>query len=60
VLVEPRAGGTNQITAIELFSNLNRRDYAKMPGEENPDSVTTTSLDTYYRAWPMDGIGGGR
>lgn len=53
VRVQPNAGGTNQITAIELFSNLNRRDYAKMPGDEDPNTVTATSLTTYYRAYPM-------
>ena len=60
VIVEPRAGGTNVVTAIELFSNLNRRDYAKLPGDEDPDTVTTTSLDTYYRAYAMTNAGAGR
>ncbi len=60
VIVEPRAGGTNQITEIEVFSNLNRRDFAKLPGEENPDDVTAASLDTYFRGWPMQSIGGGQ
>jgi hypothetical protein len=60
VIVEPRAGGTNQITEIEVFSNLNRRDYATLPGDEDPDSVTSTSLTTYYRGWPMADLGGGR
>lgn len=59
-IVEPRVGGTNQITAIELFSNLNRRDYAKIPGDENPDAVTATSIDTYFRGYPMAALGGGR
>mgnify|MGYP003601668790 CR=1 FL=1 len=59
VRVQPNPGGTNQVTAIELFSNLNRRDYVQMPGDENPDDVTTTSLDTYYRAYAMDDVGGG-
>ncbi len=59
VRVQPNAGGTNQVTAVELFSNLNRRDYVKMPGDENPDDVTTTSLDTYYKAYAMTNAGGG-
>ena len=59
-IVEPRVGGTNQITAIELFSNLNRRDYAKIPGDENPDAITATSIDTYYRGYPMTSLGGDR
>lgn len=60
VLLEPKVGGTNVVTAIELFSNLNRREYAKIPGDENPDSVTSTSLNTYYRGWPMTSLGSGR
>lgn len=59
ILVKPNAGGTNVVTSVELFSNLNRRDYAKLPGDEDPNTVTTTSLDTYYRAWTMSPVGGG-
>lgn len=58
VRLQPNVGGTNQVTAVELFSNLNRRDYVKMPGDENPDDVTTTSLDTYYKAYAMSGSAG--
>lgn len=60
VIVEPNAGGTNQVTEIEVFSNLNRRDYVKLPGDEDPDAVTTTSLNTYYRGYPMTSLGDGR
>ncbi len=60
VILEPKAGGTNVLTAVELFSNLNRRDFAKMPGDEDPNTVTATTLDTYYRAWPMTSLGSGR
>ena len=60
VILEPKVGGTNQVTAVELFSNLNRRDYVKLPGDEDPDTVTSTSLDTYYRGYPMSDLGGGR
>ena len=59
VLLAPNAGGTNQATTVELFSNLNRRDYANMPGDEDPDDVTTTSLATYYKAYAMTNAGGG-
>ena len=59
VRLQPGAGGTNVLTAVELFSNLNRRDYAKMPGDEDPDTVTTTSLSTYYKAYTMSDLGGG-
>ncbi len=51
--------GTNTLTAVELFSNLNRRDYVQLPGDEDPDTVTTTSLDTYYKAYTMTNLGGG-
>lgn len=60
VVLQPNAGGTNVVTAVELFSNLNRRDFAKLPGVENPNNVTTTSFDTYYLAYTMTDIGGGR
>jgi hypothetical protein len=40
------------VTAVELFSNLNRRDYAKLPGDEDPDTVTASSATTYYRGYP--------
>ena len=59
VLVTPNVGGTNAVTAIELFSNLNRRDYVKLPGDEDPGTVTTTSLDTYYKAYAMTNVGSG-
>jgi glycosidase len=59
IRLEPRTGRDNQIAEIEVFTNLNRREFAKIPGEENPDSVTSTSLDTYYLGHPMtpDGTG---
>ena len=58
--LEPRTGRDDQITQIELFTNLNRREFAKLPGEENRDSVTSTSLDTYFLGYPMSAVGGGR
>jgi hypothetical protein len=59
VLLKPNEGTGNTVSDVELFSNLNRRDFAVMPGDENPDSVTTASAGTYYRAYPMTSIGGG-
>jgi hypothetical protein len=59
VILQPNTG-TNALTDVELFSNLNRRDFVVLPGEEDPDSVTTTSATTYYRAYPMSSIGGGQ
>ena len=59
VVLEPRTGRDDQIAEIEVFSNLNRRDYAKLPGDEDPDTVTSTSLDTYYLGYPMASVGGG-
>lgn len=60
VEIEPRTGRDGQIVDIELFSNLNRRDYAVLPGDENWDDITPTSLDSYYMAYPMEDLGGGR
>jgi len=60
VEVEPRTGRDGQISRIEIFTNLNRRDFARLPGDENPDSVTPTSLNTYYRSYPMTALGNGR
>jgi glycosidase len=59
VVVEPRTGRDNQIAEIEVFTNLNRRDHAKLPGDEDPDTVTSTSLDTYYLGHPMQSAGSG-
>ncbi len=58
VILQPNATGT--LSDVELFSNLNRRDFAVLPGDEDPDTVTTASGTTYYRAYPMTSIGGGR
>ncbi len=55
VRFKPNAGTGNTVSDVELFSNLNRRDFAVMPGDEDPDSVTTASATTYYRAYPMTG-----
>ena len=59
VLFEPNAGTGNTVSDVELFSNLNRRDFAVMPGDEDPNSITADSADTYYRAYPMTDLGGG-
>jgi hypothetical protein len=58
VILQPNAGPTCTVSDVELFSNLNRRDFAKL--EEDASTVTTASRDTYHRAYPMAAIGGGR
>jgi hypothetical protein len=58
VIVQPNADGTNVVSDVELFSNINRRDFAVM--EENFGSVSTLSQTNYYRAYEMESIGGGR
>jgi len=58
VILQPNANPGETVTDVELFSNVNRRDFVKM--EEDPDTVTTASGDTYYRAYTMNDIGGGR
>ena len=57
VILEPNIAG---VSNVELFSNLNRRDFAVLPGDEDPATVTTTSESTYYRAYSMADIGGGQ
>ncbi|MEI6085560.1 MAG: alpha-amylase family glycosyl hydrolase, partial [Verrucomicrobiota bacterium] len=57
VILQPNIAG---VSNVELFSNLNRRDFAVLPGDEDPATVTTTSPSTYYRAYPMTNIGGGQ
>ena len=58
VILQPNVGGGNTVGNVELFSNVNRRDFAVL--EEDPSSVTTNSTATYFRAYPMTDIGGGR
>ncbi len=53
----PNGGLGNAITDVELFSNINRRDFAVI--EEDPDSVASGSASNYFRAYPMTGVGGG-
>ena len=60
VVLEPDAGGTNTVSDVQLFSNLNRRDYAVLPGEEDWDAITPATNDGYYRVYPMTPLGGGR
>ncbi len=57
VIFQPNAAG---VSDVELFTNLNRRDFAVLPGDEDPATVTTNSQTTYYRAYPMPSIGGGQ
>ena len=58
VIFEPGVSGTNVVSNVELFSNLNRRDFATL--DEDPDTVTTDSRTTYYRAYPMTNVAPGR
>jgi hypothetical protein len=58
VTIRPNAG-PNTVSDVELFSNLNRRDFAVLPGDEDPDTVTTASQSTYYRAYAMTNNGDG-
>ena len=57
VVLQPNISG---VSNVELFSNLNRRDFAVLPGDEDPATVTASSASTYYRAYPMTSIGGGQ
>ena len=50
VKFKPNAAGS--VSNVEVFTNLNRRDFAKL--EEDPATVTTSS-NTYFRAYAMSG-----
>lgn len=58
VILEPNVGAGDSVSDVELFSNINRRDFADY--EEDPSTVSVNSKTTYYRAYPMTDIGGGR
>lgn len=53
VKFKPNTAPGSLVSNVEVFTNLNRRDFATL--EENPATVTTTSTDTYFRAYPMAG-----
>ena len=52
VKFKPNAAPGTSVSAVEAYTNLNRRDKATL--DESPSSVTASS-DTYYRAYPMSG-----
>ena len=58
VILEPNVAPGDTVSDVELFSNINRRDYAVATPETQ--TVTTNSVATYYRAYPMAATGGGR
>jgi len=51
VKFKPNAGNAS-VSEVQLYTNLNRRDYAVL--EEDPATVTTSS-NTYFRAYAMTG-----
>ncbi|MDA1044277.1 MAG: DUF1939 domain-containing protein, partial [Verrucomicrobia bacterium] len=57
VLLEPRVGPGNVLSDVELISNVNRRDFAVI--EEDLNTVSPQSDDTYNRAYVMTDLGGG-
>ena len=56
VKFKPNTGAGDLVSNVEVFTNLNRRDFAKL--EENPAAVSTTSTDTYFKAYAMSGPDG--
>jgi len=56
VKFKPNTAPGSLVSNVEVFTNLNRRDFATL--EESPALVTTTSTDTYFRAYPMSGPDG--
>ena len=57
MILEPNTG-TNVVSGVELFSNINRRDFAVM--EEDRTKVHASSDTNYYRAYPMAYVGDGK
>ena len=63
------APGTNGVSAVEVFSNLNNRDRANSDanGDLIPDgiippdgnAISVTNTNTYYQAYTMTNAGGG-
>ncbi len=53
VKFKPNTAPGSIVSNVEVFTNLNRRDFAVL--EENPAAVTTTTTSTYFRAYPMNG-----
>lgn len=60
VILEPNAGAGNTVSEVELFSNINRRDFAVLPGDEDWNTITPSTQTSYYRAYSMTDIGDGR
>jgi glycosidase len=57
VRLYPQVAPGASLSQVEVFTNLNRRDFARL--DEDPGTVTTASTDTYFRAHPMTPIAGG-
>lgn len=55
VLLKPNVNPGDTLSSVELFSNINRRDFAVLPGDEDWDSISTLSKSGYYRAYEMSG-----
>ncbi len=53
----PNVPPGSAVTAVELFTNLNRRNFARL--EEDRSTVTVESNDTYFRAYTMSPRPGG-
>jgi len=56
VRFEPNVDPGDVVSDVELFSNINRRDFAVI--DENPATVLPTSAGSYFRAYPMTLLGG--
>jgi hypothetical protein len=56
VKFKPNTAPSALVSNVEVFTNLNRREFAVL--EEDRSRVTTTSTDTYFRAYPMTGPDG--
>ncbi len=54
-MLKPDVKPGDTLSSVELFSNVNRRDFAVLPGDEDWDTISTLSQSSYYRAYEMSG-----
>ena len=57
VILDPGTDPADTVSDVEVFSNINRRDFAAL--DEDRGTVTTTTPSTYYRAYTMTPRGDG-
>ena len=56
ITLYPNVGPGDTVSDVQLFSNINRRDFATL--EEDPNMVSSACPNSYFKAYPMTAIGG--